>query len=141
MRNQFTVGSGFKSGTVRDMMFGDAYKDTPDSDNLAHDSIVTAEDGTVYELDALGQANWASVPTVRGQYGKNKMWKHGSLRADVYKLENKEQLAEYNKLLESASLEDPSVVIVETERKFFNGNFVIMVTWCPVMYRILIKKK
>jgi hypothetical protein len=69
------------------------------------------------------------------------MWKHGALRADVYKLEDKEQLAEYNKLLESASLEDPSAVIVETERKLFNGNFVILVTWCPVMYRILIKKK
>ena len=141
MQNQFKVGSGFKAGAVRDMLFGEQHKDSADTDNLAHDTIVTAEDGTVYEVDALGQPNWASVPTVRGQYAKPKMWKHGSIRAEVFRLAEKEQLAGYNKLLEAASIEDPSAVIVETERKFFNGNFVIMVTWCPVMYRILIKKK
>jgi hypothetical protein len=141
MFNSFQVGSGFNSNGVRNMLLGEKHKDIHETDNAAHDSLITAEDGTVYELDALGQVQWASVPTVRGQYTKQNMWKHGAVKASIYKLEHQDQLDGYNKLLESASAEDPSVVIIETERKFYNGNFVVMVTWCPVMYRILIKKK
>lgn len=143
-QDTFTVGSGVRTSTMRDLLLGDTHKDVSEQDAThpkEEANTLVAEDGSVYELNSLGQAEWASKPTVKGQFQKDKAWKFGSHRADVFDLREEKQLELYNSLLEKASREDPAAAIIDTERKFFNGNFIIMVTWCPIMYRILMRKK
>lgn len=143
MHKSFNVGSGVSTTAMRNLLFDNKHTDVQDTDaaSAEQESSICSADGTVYELNSLGQPEWASTPTVEGQYKKDKMWKYGPYRADVFKLESAKMLEDYNKLLARACAEDPSVYIIHTEQKFFNGNFVLLVTWCPIMYRVLIRKK
>ena len=136
-----TVGAGIDTSAIHEMLRS-GHKDPMDiAYKTQDDNTITSEDGTVYEVNSLGEVQYVSAPTVIGQYKKQNMWKLGPTQAKVFQLKEDSQLVEYNSLLAKASSEDPALIIAGEDRKFYNGNFVVFVVYRPVMYKVLIKKK
>lgn len=135
------VGSGVDSRALQDMLSA-GHKDPMDIPYKTPDeNTITSADGTIYELNSLGAVQYASAPTVVGQFKKQNMWKLGSTHAKVFHLKEEEDMKEYNNLLAKASSDDPSIIIAGEDRKFYNGNFVVFAVYRPVMYKTLIKKR
>ena len=138
--NKYSVGKGVTSSSV-DRFLKSQYSDELDtSDTNNSGSQIVAEDGTIFILDATGDIKESSKPTVKGQFKKNMLWRYGKPVATVLHLNNKEDLDYYNNIIAGASGEDPSFYIIEVVREFWNGEFILLLTWCPVLYAALMRK-
>ena len=137
--NKFSIGSGFASASVQEFVQSQLTEDTPTPTNLDNNQI-TGDDGTIYVLDSAGDVKESSKPTVKGQFKKPGLWRYGEPRAVVLHLDKADDLAQYNNILAGASGEDPNYYILESTREFWQGSFIVMLTWCPVLYASLMRK-
>lgn len=140
--NKFSVGSGFSSKEVDSFInsqHAEQFDTTANNDDNTSEQIV-AKDGTIYILDSVGDVKESSKPTVKGQFKKNNLWRYGTPKATVLHLAKEEDLETYNKILAGAAGEDPSYYIIESARQFWEGQFIVMLTWCPVLYASLMRK-
>lgn len=138
-KNPFSVGTGVNSNAVEAFIKAQTHMPTltvPEDNDRLED-----ENGNVYIFNPTGQIKYSTTPTIKGQYEKPKFWKLGELRANIYKLGNSKELKSYNSLLRLASREDPGVQIVELDKQFHNGEFIVMVTYRTILYLALTTKQ
>lgn len=137
--NKYSIGTGVASGAV-DRFVKSQYSEDSEVSNISHNNQIIAEDGTIFIVDETGDVKESSKPTVRGQFKKNTLWRYGAPTAVVLHLNDKDDLERYNNIIAGASGEDPSFYIIEAVREFWNGEFIILLTWCPVLYAALMRK-
>ena len=138
--NKFSIGSGFKSSTVQNFMQSQL-SDAPEATlSTSDNNQITGEDGVIYILDEAGDIKESSKPTVKGQFKKPMLWRYGTPTVEILNLNDAAHIEKYNNILAGAYEEDPSYYIIESVRQFWEGTFIIMLTWCPVLYAALMRK-
>lgn len=139
--NKFSIGTSFSSKAV-DKFINSQFAEDFDAttDVKPNTDQVVAEDGTIYVLDAAGDIKESSKPTVKGQFKKPNLWRYGKPKAEVLHLNVPDELEQYNNIISGASGEDPSYYILESVREFWKGSFIVLITWCPVLYASLMRK-
>jgi len=139
--NKFSVGTSYSSKAVDGFIKSQFTEDFESSnDSKPNTDQVVAEDGTIYVLDSVGDVKESSKPTVKGQFKKPNLWRYGKPKAEVLHLNVPEELEQYNNIISGASGEDPSYYILESVREFWKGTFIVLITWCPVLYASLMRK-
>lgn len=138
MDNKFNIGTEIKASYLHEPLLADYEAKEPA--NTVNNKQIIDKDGTVYILDELGEIKESSKPTVKGQFKKENLWRYGAPQAIVLNLSNPEELDKYNSILKETAEEDPSAVLIDSTKEFWNGQFIMLVTWCPIMYLTLIKK-
>lgn len=86
--------------------------------------------------DKTGTKKLWNKPFFKGQSKKQGFWQYGYPITKVFHLEKPEELDEYNKLLCQVGTEfkDPNLTIIYHDRQFFNGEFIVLVTYKEIWY-------
>lgn len=93
--------------------------------------------GILYRLNNAGVRKFANRPLMQNPLGDARKYQLAAPVTAVFKLDNKEELEEYNKLYEKTfPSEAPEIIIIEDRKEFYKGNFVCLVTYSRVWYTI-----
>lgn len=93
--------------------------------------------GILYKLNTAGVRKFANRPVMQNPLGDAKRYQLSAPITTVFKLDNKEELEDYNKLYEKTFPADaPEILISEDRKEFYKGNFVCLVTYVRVWYTI-----
>lgn len=138
--SKFSIGQSYSSKATSEFIESQHKDIWEDFAEAAKPNEMLAADGTLYVLDAVGDVKESTTPTVKGQYKKEGLWRYGTPKATVLNLSIPKDLSEYNEILAKASGEDPGCAVLESSREFYQGEFFVMLTWCPILYASLMRK-
>lgn len=99
-------------------------------------AIIVRDINDQFIYNSVGERVYWNKPFCRGQFNKEGMRKLGPPITKIFKLNDPEQLKEYNDLIKQVGAEgdDPSIVIVYHDRQFYAGGYIALVTYNEVWY-------
>lgn len=87
-------------------------------------------------LNSVGQKTYWNKPYFKGQSKSLGMFKYGHPKVQLFTLDSEENIQKYNDFLAQmgGEGEDPLIVNVSIEKEFWQGHFIVLVSYNEVWY-------
>lgn len=103
---------------------------------------VVTDTGIKEVLDDKGRAKWAEECSILDQFIKHpKTCRKLPPQVKLFRLDNAEELEEFNKLLASSHPPGNPKIVMHTQEQAFEGTWSVLVRFQKIEYKILISTK
>lgn len=117
-------------------------KETPEEEKPQHKQQVA--EGDAEDRKKLSDSEWGPIPAIQKQFQKGPdFWRDKSARVEIFDLSDKDQRAEYSRLVHSSELLTGNEFITVEDRQFVpeKSNWVVFVKIREIEYRQLIRNE
>lgn len=107
-------------------------------EHLRPTKIQYADINDKFIRNSVGQKVYWNKPFFKGQSRSNGLYKFGPPKIQVFKLDSPEAITAYNEFLAQmgGQDDDPTIVNVNIERQFWEGHFIVLVSYNEVWYSL-----